>query len=74
VSATWFSGVIRGVSGERGYTGYPPKTFWNDEIVFEVVAGIVVREWILDLCAVRDQTSEEFRQSIPAFLLKQVTD
>jgi hypothetical protein len=68
--ATWFSGVIRGVRGERRRTGYTARTFWNDEIFLEIVDGRVTREWILDLREVPDQTSEEFRWSVPAFLLK----
>lgn len=72
--ATWFSGVIRGVRDERRRTGYPPRTFWNEEIFLNVVAGRVAREWVLDLRAVPDQTSEEFRLSVPAFLLKPVSE
>ena len=37
--ATGFSGVIRGVRDERRRTGYPPRTFWNEEIFLEVVVG-----------------------------------
>lgn len=72
--ATWFSGVIRGVRDERRRTGYPPRTFWNEEIFLEVVAGRVVREWALDLRSVPDQTREEFRLSVPAFLLKSIPE
>lgn len=68
--ATWFSGVVRAVRGERRRTGYPPRTFWNEEMILEIVAGEVLREWVLDLRAVPDQTREEFRMSLPAFLLK----
>jgi hypothetical protein len=70
IPALWFNGVIRAVRGERRSTGYPPRTFWNDEIFLEIVAGQIVREWELDLRAVPNQTSEEFRLSVPAFLLK----
>jgi hypothetical protein len=72
--ATWFSGVVRAVRDERRRTGYPPRTFWNEEIFLEVVAGEVMREWVLDLRMVPDQTSEEFRLSVPAFLLKPVSE
>lgn len=72
--ATWFSGVIRGFRDERRRTGYPPRTFWNEEIFLEIVAGRVAREWVLDLREVPDQTREEFRLSVPAFLLKPVSD
>jgi len=72
--ATWFSGVIRAVRGERRRTGYPPRTFWNDELILEVVAGEVTREWVLDLRMVPDQTREEFRASLPAFLLKPLSE
>lgn len=68
--ATWFSGVIRGVRGEPRRTDYTARKFWNDEIFLEIVAGRVARECVLDLRAVPDQTSEEFRLSVPAFLLK----
>lgn len=72
--ATWFSGVIRGVRDERRRTGYPPRTFWNEEIFLEVVAGRVAREWVLDLRIVPNQTRGEFRLSVPAFLLKPVSE
>jgi hypothetical protein len=72
--ATWFTGVVRGVRGEWRHTGYTARKIWDDEIVLEIVAGKVTREWVLDLRAVPDQTSEELRQSIPAFLLKKVED
>lgn len=72
--ATGFSGVIRGVRDERRRTGYPPRAFWDEEIFLEVVAGQVTREWVLDLRAVPDQTCEEFRLSVPAFLLKPVSE
>jgi hypothetical protein len=74
IAATWFSGYIRAVRGERRRTGYPSITFRNDEMILEIVAGQVVREWVLDLRTVPDQTSEEFRLSVPAFLLKPVKD
>lgn len=43
VPATWFSGCIRGWRGHRRETGYPPRTFHDDEIVLEIVAGMVTR-------------------------------
>jgi hypothetical protein len=48
--------------------------FRNDEMILEIVAGQVMREWVLDLRTVPDQTSEEFRLSVPAFLLKPAKD
>ena len=66
--ATWFSGLIHGWRGERRRTGYPPRTFFDDEIVLEIVDGLVAREWVLDLRGVPDQTDEELRLSLPAFL------
>lgn len=66
VAATWFSGVIRGSRGSRRYTSYPPQTFFNDEIYLEIVSGAVVREWVLDLRSVPDQTDGELRLSLPA--------
>jgi len=68
LAATWFSGIIRGSRGERRRTGYPPREIHPDEIYVEIAAGKVVREWLLDLRAVPDQTEEEWRQSIPSFL------
>jgi hypothetical protein len=68
VPATWFSGFIRGWRGERRRTGYPPRCFFDEEVVLELVAGAVVREWALDLRGVRDQTDEELRLSLPSFL------
>lgn len=72
--ATWFSGMVRAVRGERRYTGYPARRFWNEEMILKIMAGQVVREWVLDLRMVPDQTSEEYRLSIPAFLLKPVSE
>lgn len=68
VRARWFSGHVRAWRGERRRTGYPPRTFFDDEIVFEIEAGRVARSWTLDLRAVPDQTDEEVRLSLPAFL------
>lgn len=68
VAATWFSGIIHGRHGDWRYNGYPPRKFWHDEIVLDIVAGQVVREWVLDLRAVPDQTDEEVRLSLPTFL------
>ncbi len=70
LAATWFSGIIRGVRGERRRAGYPPRDIYPDEIYVEITAGRVVREWMLDLRAVPDQTEEEWRQSVPFFLWK----
>lgn len=70
VAASWFSGFIHGWRGAPRYTGYPARTFYNDEIVLEISTGVVVREWLLDLRGVPDQTGEELQQSVPAFLLK----
>lgn len=68
VAATWFSGIIHGWHGDRRYNGYRARKFSNDEIVLEIAAGQVVREWVLDLRAVPDQTDDELRLSLPAFL------
>lgn len=70
VPASWFSGLIHGRHGDRRYTGYPARAFCNDEIVLELASGKIVREWVLDLRSVPDQTSEELRASLPSFLLK----
>jgi hypothetical protein len=43
-------------------------------MILEIVGGEVLREWVLDLRAVPDQTREEFRMSLPAFLLKPVSE
>lgn len=74
IPAVWFSGVVRAMRGERRRAGYPSRTFWNEEIFLEIVAGVVMREWVLDLRLVPDQTREEFRRSVPAFLLKPESD
>lgn len=66
--ATWFSGIIRASRGSVRRTGYPARKFSNDEIVVEILAGKVVRQWLLDLRSVPDQTDEERRWSLPAFL------
>lgn len=68
VPATWFSGMLRGTRGHQRRTGYPPRTFTDDEIHLEIVAGRVVREWVLDLRAVPEQTDDELRLSLPRFL------
>lgn len=68
VIASWFSGLVLGWRGERRYTGWPPRRFYDDEIVLEIMAGKVVREWVLDLRSVPDQTDDELRLSLPVFL------
>lgn len=68
LAATWFSGILRGTRSLRRRTGYPPRTFCDDEIHLEIVAGRVVREWVLDLRSVPDQTDDELRLSLPRFL------
>lgn len=70
VVASWFSGFIHGWRGDARRTGPTARKFWDDEIVLEIAAGRVTREWVLDLRAVPDQTSEELYQSLPAFLFK----
>ncbi len=68
VAAIWFSGVIHGWRGARRRTGWPPRTFHDEEIVLELVQGKVVRMWQLDLRAVPDQSDDELRLSLPEFL------
>lgn len=68
VVASWFSGLVLGWRGERRRTGWPPRSFYNDEIVLAIVAGKVVREWVLDLRGVPDQTDDELRLTLPEFL------
>lgn len=68
VRASWFSGLLHGYLGEKRCTGWPPRTFYNDEIVSEIVAGNVVREWELDLNSVPGQTDDELRLALPSFL------
>jgi hypothetical protein len=68
LAATWFSGMLRGTRGPIRRTGYPPHTFTDDEIHLEIVSGSVVREWVLDLRGVPDQTDDELRLSLPRFL------
>lgn len=68
VQAVWFDGVVRGWHGDRRETGYPPRTFFDNEIVLDIVAGIVQRRWDLDLHALPDQTDDELRLSLPRFL------
>jgi hypothetical protein len=68
VPAMWFSGSIRRRRGNRRDTGYPPRRFYDDEIVLEIVSGMVARAWVLDLRRVPDQTDEELRLSLPRFM------
>lgn len=68
IAATWFSGILSGTRGCRRRTGYPPRDFTDDEIYLDIVAGMVVREWRLDLRSVPDQTDDELRLSLPRFL------
>ncbi|MGJ7918686.1 hypothetical protein ACI48D_24855 [Massilia sp. LXY-6] len=70
MAASWFSGFIHGWRGDARRTGETARKFWDDEIVIEVAAGRVTREWVLDLRAVPDQTSEELYRSLPAFFFK----
>lgn len=49
VVAPWFSGFIQGWSGDA-------RKFWNDEVILEIGLGKVLREWVLDLRFVPDQT------------------
>jgi hypothetical protein len=68
VQAVWFSDVIRGWRGDRCDNGYPPRTFFDAEIVLEVASGMVTRRWLLELRAVAGQSHEEPRLSLPRFL------
>jgi hypothetical protein len=68
VQAVWFSGFVRCWRGDRRDTGYPPRRFFDDEIVLEIAWGLVTRRWVLDLRAVPHQTDEELRLSLPRFL------
>jgi len=68
VPAFWLDGLLHGYHGDRRHVGYPPRLIFDDEIVLEVKAGRVTRQWLLDLRQVPDQTDEEFRLSVPEFL------
>jgi hypothetical protein len=68
VRATWVNEILRGFRGDSRRTGWPPYKFFDDEIVMEVQAGRVVREWRLDLRGVRNHTDDELRLSLPSFL------
>jgi len=68
LAATWFSGILRGTRGRGRPTGYPPRSFCDDEVHLEIVSGCVTREWVLDLRAVPGQTDDELRLSLPRFL------
>lgn len=70
IVASWFSGFVCGWRGPSRETGYPPRRFWDEQIVLDIVNGEVVREWVLDLHHIIDQTGAELGQSLPAFLLK----
>lgn len=70
LAATWFSGFIRGCRGSRRSTGYPQRSFCDDEIILDVGYGKVLRVWVLDLRSVPEQTTEERCLSLPAFLRK----
>ena len=66
LAAAWFSGTIRGgFRGERRRTGYPPRDIYSNEIYVEIVARRTVREWMLNLRAVPDQTEKEWCHPIP---------
>jgi hypothetical protein len=68
VQALWFSGFVRGWRDERRTAGQPPRRFFDDEIVLQIVAGAVVRARVLDLRAVPEQTDEELQLLLPRFL------
>lgn len=68
VPATWFSGMLRATRGEERRSGYPPRTFSDDEVYLQIVSGRVLREWVLDLRALPEQTDDELRLSLPRFL------
>jgi hypothetical protein len=69
IPATWFTGIIHAWRGERRTTGAPYQPFNDDELILKVEGGKVVREWLLDLRAIPDQTDEEIIATCPAFLL-----
>lgn len=68
IPATWYSGVLHAWRGPRRNTGFPYRSFHNEEVVFEIERGLVRREWVLDLHALPDQTDDELRLTIPPFL------
>jgi hypothetical protein len=70
IVASWFSGIVCAWRGESRESGYPPRKFWNEQIVLDIVNGEVVREWVLDLRSLPNQTGAELEQSLPAFLMK----
>jgi hypothetical protein len=74
MGARWFSGYLRAWRGERRRTGYPPRTFFDDELVFEIEAGTVTRSWTLDRRGDRGQPAEEVRLSLPRFLWPKTGD
>ena len=58
------------MAGQSRQSSDPPRQFWNEQIVLDIVNGGIVCEWVLDLRNVPDQTSAELGESLPAFLLK----
>jgi hypothetical protein len=68
VLASWYTGWIHAWRGERRRTGYPSRTFYNHEVIFGIRNGVIIRIWELDLRDVPDQTDDELRQELPAFL------
>ncbi|MFC5512835.1 hypothetical protein ACFPOU_17165 [Massilia jejuensis] len=70
IVASWFSGLVCGWRGQSRKASNPPRRFWNEQIVLDIVNGEIVREWVLDLRDVPDQTGAELDQSLPAFLMK----
>lgn len=70
IVASWFSGLLFGWRGQSRQTSDPPRRFWDEQIVLDIVNGEIVREWVLDLRKVPDQTGAELGESLPAFLLK----
>lgn len=68
VPAFWLDGLLHARRGERRHVGYPPRVIFDDERYLELRAGVVTREWLLDLRSVPDQTDDELRLSLPRFL------
>jgi hypothetical protein len=49
VPAFWLHRTLRAVHGDSRHVGYPSRRIFDDEIYLEVNAGVVTRQWVLDL-------------------------
>jgi hypothetical protein len=68
VFAAWYTGLLRCFQGERCYLGTLSNIGFEQEVLFDVVAGTIKSVEFVDNTNVPDVSDDEIRKGLPEFL------